>query len=172
MSLSAMTLRNLSDRAYDKRKSAALEIESKVKVSFLGGIPRYKHRQGGKARMRVLRGWKTAVPPHDADILIAGCQKPSPWCENLGRMDRESLLSPRPLHDPPRSWRGAPLFLCACQWPEEPPMHAQEIMQNGSGKDKHEVEKILNTLSKDFALSTQSNFRSTFPPSLPSNSPT
>ena len=33
--LSATVLRNLSDRAYDKRKSAALEIESKVKVCAL-----------------------------------------------------------------------------------------------------------------------------------------
>lgn len=30
--LSATVLRNLSDRAYDKRKSAALEIEAQVKV--------------------------------------------------------------------------------------------------------------------------------------------
>jgi hypothetical protein len=30
--LSATVLRNLSDRAYDKRKAAALEIEAKVKV--------------------------------------------------------------------------------------------------------------------------------------------
>jgi hypothetical protein len=33
--LSATVLRNLSDKAYDKRKSAALEIEAKVKVLAL-----------------------------------------------------------------------------------------------------------------------------------------
>jgi hypothetical protein len=33
--LNATVLRNLSDKAYDKRKSAALEIEAKVKVLAL-----------------------------------------------------------------------------------------------------------------------------------------